>query len=197
MCILRHRGVQMILAYSWTRPAILVAGKGRGCGGWVGGGGGYCFCFFAFIPAPLSSLSLSSISCTISSISFLPFSGRRHKMTHKGLRVVKPQRNLSQQLTPHLAHNEPSRLSCWKDPTPILGYVSGLHSVANPLPDNSSIPVSILFKSISDPCRQELGLLSAFVTLCSFTTVVYTLVPKLNNIVVCARLAPVTKYFFS
>ena len=30
LCILRHRGVQLILVYSWTRPAILVAGKGRG-----------------------------------------------------------------------------------------------------------------------------------------------------------------------
>ena len=29
-CILCHRGVQLILAYSWARPAILVAGKGRG-----------------------------------------------------------------------------------------------------------------------------------------------------------------------
>ena len=29
-CILRHRGVQLILAYIWARPAILVAGKGRG-----------------------------------------------------------------------------------------------------------------------------------------------------------------------
>ena len=28
-CILCHRGVQLILAYSWARPAILVAGKGR------------------------------------------------------------------------------------------------------------------------------------------------------------------------
>ena len=28
-CILRHLGVQLILAYSWARPAILVAGKGR------------------------------------------------------------------------------------------------------------------------------------------------------------------------
>ena len=28
--ILRHRGAQLILAYSWARPAILVAGKGRG-----------------------------------------------------------------------------------------------------------------------------------------------------------------------
>ena len=29
-CILRHWGVQLILAYSWARPVILVAGKGRG-----------------------------------------------------------------------------------------------------------------------------------------------------------------------
>ena len=29
-CNLHHWGVQLILAYSWTRPAILVAGKGRG-----------------------------------------------------------------------------------------------------------------------------------------------------------------------
>ena len=29
-CILRHLGIRLILAYSWARPAILVAGKGRG-----------------------------------------------------------------------------------------------------------------------------------------------------------------------
>ena len=29
-CILRHRGIQLILADSWARPAILEAGKGRG-----------------------------------------------------------------------------------------------------------------------------------------------------------------------
>ena len=83
-CILCHRSVQLILAYSWARLAILVAGKGRG----------ECFhfiCFFTFIPIPLSSLSLSSISSTISSVSFLPFSGRRHKMIHKGWCVIKPQ----------------------------------------------------------------------------------------------------------
>ena len=28
-CILRHRGVQLIFAFSCARPAILVAGKGR------------------------------------------------------------------------------------------------------------------------------------------------------------------------
>ena len=66
-----------ILAYSWAMLAVLVAGKGRGeCF--------YFFCFFPFIPVPLSSLYLSFISSTISCISFLPFSGRQHKMTHKG-----------------------------------------------------------------------------------------------------------------
>ena len=30
LCILHHRGVQLILAYSWARPAILVVGKDRG-----------------------------------------------------------------------------------------------------------------------------------------------------------------------
>ena len=87
-CILRHRGVQLILAYNWARPVTLVTGKGRG-------GMFYFFCFFTFILVRLSYLSLSFISSTISSISFLPFSGRRHKMTHKGWRVVKPQHNQS------------------------------------------------------------------------------------------------------
>ena len=75
-CILYHQGIQLILAYSWARPAILVVGKGRG--------GMFLFLLFTFIPVPLSSLFLSFISSTISSVSFLPFYGRRHKMTHKG-----------------------------------------------------------------------------------------------------------------
>ena len=29
-CILRHEGVQQILAYNWSRPAIVTASKGRG-----------------------------------------------------------------------------------------------------------------------------------------------------------------------
>ena len=75
-CILRHRGVQLILAYSWTRLAILVKVRvERECF--------YFLCFFTFIPVPFSPLSLSFISSTISFISFLPFSGRQHKMTHK------------------------------------------------------------------------------------------------------------------
>ena len=54
----------------------------------------YFFCFFTFIHFP-SPLSLSFISSTISSISPLPFSERRHKMTHKGWSVIKPQHNQS------------------------------------------------------------------------------------------------------
>ena len=85
-CILRHRGVHLKLAYSWARPAILIAGKGRG--------GMFLFLLFLhfhscsyFFPNRRFHLLY------ISSISFLPFSGRRHKMTHKGWRVVKPQHN--------------------------------------------------------------------------------------------------------
>ena len=57
--------------------------------------GEYCifFCSFTFCHFPLSSLSFSVISSTVSSISFLPFSGRRHKVTHKGWRFVKPHHN--------------------------------------------------------------------------------------------------------
>ena len=50
-CILRHRGVQLILAYSWAKPAILLAGKGRGAM--------FLFLLFLyFIPVPISYLSL-------------------------------------------------------------------------------------------------------------------------------------------
>ena len=83
-CILRHRGVQLIVAYSWARLAFLVGGKGRG--------GMFLFllCLYFYYCS-----SLSFISSTISSISFLPFSGRRHEMTHKGWLVVTPQQNQS------------------------------------------------------------------------------------------------------
>ena len=54
-CILRHRGVQLILAYSWASPAILVEGKGRG--------GMFFFLLFlhfhscsSFFPVPLLHL---------------------------------------------------------------------------------------------------------------------------------------------
>ena len=52
LCILDHRGVQLILAYSLARPAILVVGKGRG--------GMFLFLLFlhfhscsSFFPVPL------------------------------------------------------------------------------------------------------------------------------------------------
>ena len=45
----------------------------------------YFFCLFTFIRFPLSPLSPSFISSTISSISLLPFSGRRHKSDPHGL----------------------------------------------------------------------------------------------------------------
>ena len=55
-CILRHWGVQLILAYSWAKPAILVAGTGRGeCF--------YLFCFFTLVPVPLSSQFLFHLHC--------------------------------------------------------------------------------------------------------------------------------------
>ena len=85
LCILRHQGIQLTLAYSWAR-LFLVAGKGRGeCF--------YFFCFFPFIPVSLSSVSLSFISSTISYISFLPSSGRQYKMILKSWHTNKPQHN--------------------------------------------------------------------------------------------------------
>ena len=73
-CILCHQGLQLILAYSWARPAILAAGKDRG--------GMFLFVLFlhfhsfSFLPCPsLSSHLLSLLSL------FSPFLWR----------VVKPQ----------------------------------------------------------------------------------------------------------
>ena len=82
-CSFFHQGTPLILAYSWAMPAILAAGKGKG---WI-----LLFLLFLhfislFLPCPLSF-----ISSTISSISFLPFSRRQHKMTSKGWYFVKPQ----------------------------------------------------------------------------------------------------------
>ena len=58
LCILHHRGVQLILAYNWARPAILVVGKGRG--------GMFLFLLFlhflscsSFFPVPLFHLLYS------------------------------------------------------------------------------------------------------------------------------------------
>ena len=82
-----HQGIQLILAYSWARPAVLAADKGRE--------GMLLFLLLLHFLSFPSFFPLSFISSTISSTFFLPFSGRRHKMTHKGWRVVKPQHNQS------------------------------------------------------------------------------------------------------
>ena len=61
-CILRHWGVQLILAYSWARPAILVAGKGRG-GNVLNSSVSSLSFLFLFLPFPsLSSLLLYLLS---------------------------------------------------------------------------------------------------------------------------------------
>ena len=74
--ILRQRGVHLILANScWTRPAILVAGKGRG--------GMVLFLLFLYFHSCSSFFPITFISSTIFFISFLPYSGRRYKMTHR------------------------------------------------------------------------------------------------------------------
>ena len=73
-CIFRHRGIQLILAYSWVRSAILVAGKGRRWGDvYISSVSSLSF-LFLFLPY----LSLSSPL-----LSLLPLSGRRHKMTQR------------------------------------------------------------------------------------------------------------------
>ena len=59
-CILRNRGVRLILAYSWARPAILVTDKGRG--------GMFSFLQFLHFSVPLSSLSLSSLLLSLLSL---------------------------------------------------------------------------------------------------------------------------------
>ena len=84
-CILRHRGVQLRLANSWARPAILVAGEGRG--------GMFLFLLFLHFHSCSSFFHVPLFHLLYYLFSFLPFSGRRHKMTHKGSRVVKPQLN--------------------------------------------------------------------------------------------------------
>ena len=67
LCILHHWGVQLILAYSWARPAILVVGKGRGGNVFISSVSSLSF-LFLFLPCPslssplLSLLSLFSLS---------------------------------------------------------------------------------------------------------------------------------------
>ena len=89
-CILRHWGVQLILAYNWARPAILVADKSIGV-------------MFLFLFLPFHSCSSFSTvplsSPLLSLLSLLPFSGRQHKMTHMGWLVVKLNNQLISMIT--------------------------------------------------------------------------------------------------
>ena len=62
-CALCHRGVQLILAYSWARLAIPVAGKSRGEGGAVFFSVSSLSFLFLFLPCPsLSSPLLFHLS---------------------------------------------------------------------------------------------------------------------------------------
>ena len=74
-----------MLAYSWARPAVLVAVKGRR--------GMFLFLLFlhfhscfAFFPVPLFHLLYYLVFS-------LYISRKWHKMTHKGWHVIKPQHN--------------------------------------------------------------------------------------------------------
>ena len=62
-CILCHRGVQLILAYSWARPAVVEVGKGRGGNVFISSVSSLSF-LFLFLPCSslLSLLSLFSLS---------------------------------------------------------------------------------------------------------------------------------------
>ena len=62
MYIVRHRGVQLILAYSWARPAVLVAGKGRGGNVFIFSVSSLSFLFLFLICHSLSPLLLSLLS---------------------------------------------------------------------------------------------------------------------------------------
>ena len=91
-CILHNRGVQLILAYSCARPAILVTGKGRG-GMFLFP---YILCFnsySSFFIVPLFHL-LYYLFCLLS-----PFLLEMRQNDPKG--VVKPQHN---QLSPPWNH---------------------------------------------------------------------------------------------
>ena len=87
--ILHHRGLQLILAYSWARPAILAAGKGIA--------GMFLFLLFlhfhsfSFLPC----FSLSSPLLSLLSLFSLSVRVDTKWPTRKGQRVVKPQLNQS------------------------------------------------------------------------------------------------------
>ena len=67
VCILRHWGVQLILADSWARSAIFVAGKGRGGCFYSGSSLPFLFLFLpcSSLSSLLSLLSLVSLSLEV------------------------------------------------------------------------------------------------------------------------------------
>ena len=89
-CILRHRGVQLILASSWARPAIFVAGKDRG--------GIFLFLLFlhfhsgsSFFPVPLFHL-LCYLFYLFSPFLWGTTQNDPQRLTPRG---IKPQHNQS------------------------------------------------------------------------------------------------------
>ena len=112
-------------------PLILVAGKGRR--------GMFLFLLFLHFHSCSSFFPvLSFISSAISSISFLPFSGRRHKMIHKGWRVVKPQHN--QILLSPFTKIAKMVLLCWTKWSPELKVEKPLNNTSGQWLDFKIIP---------------------------------------------------------
>ena len=70
-CILRHRGIQLILAYSWARLAVLVAGKGRG--EYFISSVSFLSFLFLFLPCPSLSSTLLSFLLYYLFYLFSPF----------------------------------------------------------------------------------------------------------------------------
>ena len=85
---LTSRGVQLISAYSWTRPAILESGKGRRGMFLISSVSSLSF-LFRFLPCPSLSSPLLSL------LSLFPFPLETTQNDPQGLtcRVVKPQHN--------------------------------------------------------------------------------------------------------
>ena len=87
LCILRHRGVQLILAYSWARPAILVAGKGIGVDVFISSVSSLSF-LFLFLPCPSLFNLLYYLFCL-----FSPSLWETTQNDPQGKGMHKPQHN--------------------------------------------------------------------------------------------------------
>ena len=87
-CILCHRGVQLILAYSWARPVILVAGKGRGG----------MFLFLLFLPFHSCSSFFPVHLFHFLYYLFSPFLWETTQNDPQGLTCCQPQHNQKLQI---------------------------------------------------------------------------------------------------